>query len=254
MTASTQHLPVPGARAGWLAIGLAGGLLAAMVVRPAIGPAPAFAADPASPEHTISVSGTGSVLVSPDLADLRIGVSITRPTVEEARSAAATAMNGVLGALRKLGIADADLRTSMVSLHPVYDYSQDGREPRITGYNLSNMVLATVRDLDRLSDAIDDSMAAGATTMDGITFRVGDPAAAEAQARRDAVAQARARAQTLAAAAGISLGDVASISESSSGGPYPPVYYDGAAKELSTPILPGTNEVTVSVSVVYTIR
>jgi hypothetical protein len=248
-------LPIPGTRAGWLAIGLAGGLLAAVIARPAIGPSPALAADPTTPEHTISVSGTGSVLVSPDLADLRIGVSITRPTVEEARATAATAMNGVLGALRKLGIADADLRTSMVSLQPVYDYSRDGSAPRITGYNLSNMVVATIRNLDRLSDAIDDSMAAGATTMDGITFRVADPAAAEARARRDAVAQARTRAQTLASAAGVSLGDVASISESSSGGSYPPVYYDGAAaKELSTPIQPGTNEVTVSASVVYTIR
>ena len=96
--------------------------------------------------------------------------------------------------------------------------------------------------------------AAGGTTLDGITFRVDDPTGAEAQARTQAMKQARAKADALASAAGVTIVGVASISEQSSPTPWP-VPYAGAARadEAATPILPGTSEITVSVSVVYLI-
>jgi uncharacterized protein len=251
------NVPIPGPRARWLAAGLATGLLTAAIAGPFFGPRTSLATDPAGAnEHTISVSGTGRVVISPDLADIRLGVSIDAPTVQEARDKAAAAMNAVIASLKQLHIADRDIQTTTLSLSPVYDYPRDGEKPRLTGYNLTNAVVVTIRDLDLVGDAIDGALAAGGTTLDGVSFRVSDQAAAERQARQAAMAEAKAKAQTLASAAGVTISGVASISETSAPVPYP-IYYGGARDlapaEVATPVQPGTNEVTVTVSVVYLI-
>ena len=67
---------------------------------------------------TIVVGGTGRVAVDPDVADLQLGVSIARPTVDAARSDAATAMTSILAAVRASGVADRDIRTTLVSVQP----------------------------------------------------------------------------------------------------------------------------------------
>src|SRR6476620_10877195 len=126
-----------------LAIGLVAGLLFGAIASAAFAPRPALAVDPATPaEHTISVTGMGKVVISPDVADIRLGVSITRPTVQAARADAATLMTRVLAALKRLGIADKDIQTTTLSLQPVYAYSNGATAPRITGYTLSNGVAA----------------------------------------------------------------------------------------------------------------
>jgi hypothetical protein len=254
-TTITVNLPTSPVR--WLGIGLAVGLLVAAIASPAFAPRPALAADDTTREHTISASGTGRVIISPDVADLRLGVSVTKPTVKAARAAAADSMAKVIAALKKLGIADADLQTTGLSLQPVYDYSNNGNPPKLTGYTLSNSVAVTVRDLDKIGDAIDDGLAAGATTLDGVTFRVDDPAKAQEQARKQAMTQAKAIADTLASSAGVSITGVSSISETSGPMPYP-VFYGAdraaaVAADTPTPVQVGTNEVTVTVSVVYLI-
>jgi uncharacterized protein YggE len=264
MSPTTITIPLPTSRAAWLAIGLAAGLLAVAIApsllpgrAPALQPGPTLAADASSttPEHTNSVSGTGKVVISPDIADVRLGVSVTKPTVAEARSSAASIMTAVIDAIRKAGVADADLKTSVLSLSPAYDYPAGGGTPRLKGYTISNAVVATIRSLETAGAVIDGAMAAGATTMDGITFRVADPARAEEQARQAAMAQAKSKAQTLATAAGVAIEGVATISESSSGSPYPIAYSPaaGVAKDAATPVQAGTNEVTVTVTVVYLI-
>ena len=257
MPPTSITLTLPSSRTRWLGIGLAIGLLVAAIASPAFAPRATLAADNTPPEHSISVSGTGRVIISPDVADLRLGVSVTKPTVKAARAAAAASMTKIMAALKKLGIADADLQTSGLSLQPVYDYSNNSNPPKLTGYTLSNGVSVTIRDLDKIGDAIDDGLAAGATTLDGVTFRVDDPAKAQERARKQAMTQAKAIADTLASTAGVSITGVASISETSGPTPYP-VYYDagraaGIAADAATPINVGTNEVTVTVSVVYLI-
>ena len=257
MPPTTVTFTLPTTRVRWLGIGLAVGLLVAAIASPAFAPRTTLAADDTAKEHTISVSGTGRVVVSPDVADLRLGVSVTKPTVKAARAAAADSMTKIIAALKKLGIADADLQTSGLSLQPVYDYSRNTNPPKLTGYTLSNGVSVTIRDLDKLGDAIDDGLAAGATTLDGVTFRVDDPVKAQEQARKQAMTQAKAIADTLASSAGVSITGVASITETSGPTPYP-VYYDaaraaGAAADVATPVQVGTNDVTVTVSVVYLI-
>ncbi|MBF6606228.1 MAG: SIMPL domain-containing protein [Chloroflexi bacterium] len=225
---------------------------------PSFTPRPAAGADTsAAPEHTISVSGTGTVTLSPDVADLHLGVVVTRSTVRAARADAATAMTAVIAALKSAGIADADIQTSLLSLQPQYDYSNGGSVPRLTGYQFANSVTATVRHLDALGGAIDGAIAAGATTLDSVVFRVNDPTRAEAQARTAAMADARAKADALAAAAGVTISGVSSIAETTAPTPIPIPYLGAAApdsvKSVPTPVQAGTNQVTVSVAVVYRI-
>jgi len=258
MPPTTITLTLPDTRVRWLAAGLAAGVLAAALAGPALGPHSILAADPATPpEHTISVTGTGRIVVSPDISDIRLGVSITRPTVKAAREAAAATMTRVIAALKKVGIADKDLQTTVLYLQPNYTYPSGGT-PRLTGYTLSNGLAVTVRDLGKIGDAVDEALAAGATTLDGISFRVDDPAKAEQQAREEALSQAKAKAGTLASGAGVSIAGVASISETAGPMPYP-VYYGAdrlaaIPKDTATPIQAGTNEVIVTVSVVYLIK
>lgn len=259
MDAITVTLRLPGPRVRWTAAGLVTGLLvAATIAGPALAPRPSLAAGGTSDgEHTITVTGTGTVVVNPDIADVRLGVVVTKPTVKAARETAAEAMTRVIAALKKLGIADKDIQTTTVSLQPAYDYSTQTNPPKVTGYNLVNAVAVTVRNLDQTGDVIDDSLAAGATSIDGVTFRVDDPAKAQQQARTDAMNQAKANADTLAKAAGVSITGVASISEASSPVPYP-VFFGGAAAapaadSVKTPVQPGTTDVTITVSVAYLI-
>jgi uncharacterized protein len=209
-------------------------------------------------EHgTIVVSGTGRVAVEPDLADLRLGVAVSRPTVDAARAEAARLMDAILSAVDSAGVARKDVRTALLSVQPRYDY-RESRAPALSGYELANVVEVTVRDLTKLGDVVDGTLAAGATSMDGLAFRVADPAPAEAEARRRAMAEARARADVLAEAAGVAIVGIADIVE---GGPgRPPIPYLKAermalaAADVSTPVESGSLEVAVTITVTYRAR
>lgn len=240
-----------------LGVGLiAGPVFAAATAPRAYSPITAAPGD-TTPEHTISVGGSGKVTVTPDLATVRLGVMVQRPTAKAARQDAAVAMTGIVDALRKLGIADKDITTALVSLSPVYDYSNNGAAPKITGYQLANSVSVTVRDLSILSDVLDNGIAAGANTVDGVSFDVADRTAAEAKAREAAIADARAKADTYAKGLGIAITGVASVTESVSTPVwYGPNYAMGAAptdKGASTPVLPGSTDVVIAVQVAFLI-
>lgn len=202
--------------------------------------------------RTITVTGTGRVPVTPDVADLRLGVTSTEPTVSAARSANAAAMSRVLAALRAAGVEARDIQTSNLSLGPAYDYS--GPTPRLTGHTLQNSVAVTIRDLEGVGKAIDGALEAGATTVDSVSFRVEDPGPVEQEARKLAVGDARAKADVLAAAAGVSIAGVGSISEL--GGPMPIPFAGHERMKLSmadagTPVEAGTNEIAISVAVTF---
>lgn len=239
-----------------LAIGLAAQPVLAGVVAPRQYAAPKAAPGDTEPDHTISVAGQGKVTVTPDMARVQLGVQVQKPTGKAARDAAAAAMSAVVAAIRKQGVGDKDIQTTQVSLSAVYDYPT-GSAPVLRGYQLSNQVLATVRDLSKISDVIDSAVRAGATSVDSIGFDVSDRTAAEAQARQAAAADARAKADVYAKALGLSITGVASVAEQAS----TPIWYgreyaagapvgDAAAP---TPVLPGSTDITITVQVAFLI-
>ncbi len=217
---------------------------------------PGRPAGPAPDAPSITVPGQGSVRVVPDVADLRLGVVTTRPTAADARATAAATMQAVLDAVAAAGVERADLRTTLVGLDAVRDYSSE-RGPVVTGYQLTNTVEATIRATDAVGRVIDAALAAGATSMDGLSFRLADPTAALAEARRLAVADARARAETLAAEAGVGLGAVVAIVEGGALPPGPPrpmaAFRAKAEADVATPVEAGTSELTIGVTVSFAI-
>jgi uncharacterized protein YggE len=205
---------------------------------------------------TIIVNGTGRVAVAPDLAELRLGVAVARPTVAAARAEAAALMDAILGAVTAAGVERRDVRTTLLSVQPRYDY-RDDQAPKLTGYELANVVEVTVRDLARLGDIVDRTLGAGATSMDGLAFRVADPGPAERQARIAAMQAARARADVLAEAAGLTILGVADIVEGDVARPPTPLHKAErmmAVADSGTPVETGSMEVAVTVTVTYRAR
>ena len=206
----------------------------------------------------ISVNGTGSVTVTPDIGVFDVGVEVTEETVALARAGAAEAMQRVRDAVAASGVEDRDVSTRSFNIYPQYDYSGEEGPPEIIGYTVNNWIEVKVRDIDSLSDILDDAVTAGgdAIRVGGISFRVDEPEQYSEEARMLAVEDARARAQQLADLAGVTLGDALSISESSGGFARQTFAVAEAAfaADASTPSSPGESQVSVTVHIVFAIE
>jgi uncharacterized protein YggE len=204
-------------------------------------------------DRTISVTGHGRVVTAPDVADVRLGVVVTRPTVREARGVAADVAARVLAAVRAAGIESADIQTEALAVQPEYEYDQSGQ--RLKGQQVAHRYALTVRNLESLGTVIDDALAAGATNLEGVNFRYHAPLAAERQARIAAMADARERAELLAAEGGVALGKVISIAELEGGLPPRPLARMklAMAEDASTPVEAGSVEIEAAVAVVFEI-
>jgi len=235
--------------AGALALGALIVAVAALAMRPgpAVG-APTTDGQPAL--HTITATGTAAVTRIPDVARVGLGVSVTKPSVKAARDSAGKSMAAIIAAIKALGIDEKDIKTTGIDLSP--QYNSGGT--KITGYRMSEQLQVTVRDLDKAGDVVDTATAKGATEVNGLWFEVDDPTGAMDEARAAAIAQARTSAQKMASAAGVSVGAVVSISESSAASPGP-VYYGAAIRDAAalTPVERGSQDVQATVTVVFEI-
>jgi uncharacterized protein YggE len=212
---------------------------------------PATAAGAATRTRTITVTGVGEVRGTPDVADLFIGVSGRGATAADALGTVSDRAQKVLDVLREAGVADEDVQTDDLSIQPVYD-GQD----HITGYEASNTVTARIRDLGKAGGIVDAATAKVGDNirLQGITFSIDDDSRLLAAARVKATKRARAQAEQLASGAEVEVGDVRSISETSSSSPIAYNSGDASAKAAETPIQPGSQTLSVSATVVFSIR
>lgn len=204
---------------------------------------------------TISVSATGKANAIPDVATTDIAVTKTSATAVEAQNAASVAMSAVLGAVKTLGIPDADLQTSSFNTSQVFDYDQS--PPVATGYQSTQTLTVKVRNADLVSSVLDAGPKNGATSVSGIRYEVGDDAAVLAEARNQAIGKAETQARDIAKSLHAKLGRVVSYNEST-GGNYP-IYYGMAdtAKAVGSvmpPVEVGTQESQLTVSITYAIN
>lgn len=204
----------------------------------------------------LSVSAEGSSEAAPDMGTISLGVTTDGSTAQAALTANSQRMNALMQALRRAGVAERDIQTSNVSVNPQYAY-EEGRPPRVTGYQASNTVTAKVRNLPNLGRVIDAAVTAGGNTVNGISFSHQDPEAQLDAARRDAVTAARHRAELYAQAFGLRVHRVIAISEG--GGYSPPIPIMVTASRMAEaapppPIAPGEIETRVSISVTYELR
>lgn len=205
------------------------------------------AADPSS-SRTITVTGRGSVAVRPDVAEVQIGVRVDGRSAQAVLDEASEGASRLVAELESLGIAEDDIRTTDLSVFP--RFGPEGTE--VTGYEASNTVNVTIREIDRVGEVIDDAAGAAgdSLTIGGITFSVSDPDAALADARTRAVEDAADRAAQLAEATGATVGEVISLSEGSTPTPGPLVVEE-AADAAGVAIEPGSQMISVQVTVVY---
>ena len=204
-----------------------------------------------APVVELSVSET--VNAAPDIAQVGTGVTTRARTAKEAVRLNAIAMQKVVDRLKALGIAAKDIQTSNFNLNAQFNYPNGGT-PVFTGYEASNQVTAKLRQVDKVGDALDALVAAGANNINGPSFMLDDDTAQQQSARTRAFQRGQAMAQDYARMAGYTGVRLLEVSESVQGrGPVPPmpVAFRAEAAQAKTPIEAGEVGTTVTLTVKY---
>jgi uncharacterized protein YggE len=212
-------------------------------------------------DKVIHSTGSGSVIGTPDRAQVTFAVETENPDVKTAQQANAVQMTKVIDALVAAGLPKDALKTTGYSIYPVYDdYTKSLLDQKIRTYHVTNTLTVTLHDVNRTGEVIDIAVANGVNQASSIQFLLSDEQARvlRTEALKKAVSNARADADTVAAALGTTITDVKSADIS---GGYTPVLFENyqaadvmAKSAAPTPIQPGDVTVTAQVSVTYSIR
>jgi uncharacterized protein len=203
----------------------------------------------------LDVSADGAVTRAPDIATVTAGVVTQASNAASAMADNARKMAATVAALKRAGVADKDIRTSSLSLQPQYRYTE-GQPPAITGYQASNQLTVTFRDIQRAGPILDALVAAGVNQIGGPDFALEHPDAALDEARVQAVQKARAKAEVYAKAAGLSIKRIVAIGEAGGYSPQPPrpmMMAMARAKE-ATDLQPGEEKIGVTVNVTFELQ
>ena len=234
-------------------------------------------------ENTITISAEGKVDAAPDVARVDFSVIAQGKTPKEVQRQVSEKMNKIADFIKEQGVDAKDIKTLNISVNPRYYYSYDypripcplmsevypsssspiscpPKSPVIIGYEASQTLDVKIRELDNAGDIIDGAVENGATQVGGINFSIDDPDELKAQAREQAFRKARAKAEALAKIAGMKIKRVITFSESD--GYFPPYYGTmdamgmggGVEKGIETSVEPGSQEVTVTLSVTFEIK
>ena len=218
-----------------------------------------IAANPAAPQRTLNVNGAGQVSLTPDIAYIYVGVHTENASASDAMTENNSRTQVMIDALKKAGIDEKDIRTTNFSIWQQDKYDPlTGQPSGVKVYSVDNTVYVTVRKLDSLGSLLDTLVKAGANNINSIQFDVADKTAAIKQARDAAVQDAKTQAQELAAVAGVTLGEITSVSFYEA---TPSPVMDGfgkggggGAEAAAVPIQPGQMTLTVTVSMTYEIK
>ena len=197
----------------------------------------------------ITVTGVGTVTGTPNQLMLSMGVQVNGASVSSALAQANAAVRAVTAALQQRGVAAADIQTSGMSIYP--NYQGESQVP--VSYGVSESLTATLNDLSAAGSQIEAAVHAGGNvvTVDNISLNLADDGALLASARANAVRDAHAKAAQFARALGEPLGPVISVTPDDESTPIAFGANASAAKAGPVPISPGTQQVTVSITVVY---
>ncbi|MCB1488203.1 MAG: SIMPL domain-containing protein [Bauldia sp.] len=207
---------------------------------------------------TLSASGAGSVSVVPDIAIVTIGVVSQAETAREALDANSADLRKVIKTILGEGIKETDVGTSGFSVNAIYEgkpyrSSSSGSEkpPRVVGYQVSNEVRVTIRDLAQSGAVLDKVVTAGANRINDIQFDVSDPETPSDEALKQAIADARKQGELMAEAAGVRLVRILDINASSGR----PAFARAEMRAVSdsVPIMPGERQMTANANISWEI-
>ena len=220
----------------------------------------AFAVPATAQERTISVNGRGEISIDPDMAKVVIGVQTEAEDTAQALDDASAATASILAILDVEDIPLADIRSGAIRLQPRYNQSVLSSGQQIIGYRAINSIEVDVTDLDQLGSLLAGLVGEGANRLDRMNFGLHDPTAATDEARRRAIAECVRLAALYADAAGVSIGDLMSLSESGGGGyralEAEPVMMEAmatSAPQYDVPVAPGKIIINASISMVFAI-
>ncbi len=217
---------------------------------------------------TITVQGDGQATLAPDVARVSFTVDNTSATVAQAQDATTKQANMALDFVKGQGVAEKDIKTLSYNISPQYSYPNPCtygtvcpdyyRSPKITGYQVSQTVQVTMRDLSKVGEMLGGLGKLEVQNVNGPAFALDDSTAGYSAARADAINKAKVQGELLAKQLGVKLGKIVNFSESSGNYPYPMMAYGlgGAVSEKSAvPDVPaGENTYNASVSITYEIR
>lgn len=221
-----------------------------------------------APERSFQVRGEGRVVAIPDVAQITFGV-VTEggKDIGKLQQQNTEKANAIISFLKGSGVDEKDIKTQYYNISPRYQYYSCPRplgtievEPcppaEIVGYTINQSVSVKIRELEKAGDLLGGVVERGANTVSGPSFTIDDPEALQNEAREEAIVKAREKAEAIAEAGGFRLGKLLSIHE----GFVSPVPVFAEAKELSgtdgaaPEIEPGSQEVTVTVTLTYEIK
>lgn len=185
--------------------------------------------------RTLSVTGTGKVDATPDVATVALSVSVIDATVEEAQLKNNEQMSAVLAAMKARGIQDKDIKTQEVTIFPIHDNEKAPNE--ITGYTASNTITIRLYKVADTGEVITEAMQAGANELLHVEFHLLDETQAYQKALSAAVNSAQEKAEIMAAALGVSLNGPGAVVENINAAPE----YSGV---VSYETLPATEQIT----------
>lgn len=217
---------------------------------------------------TITVQGDGQATMPPDVARISFTVDNVSKTVAQAQDSTTKQTNKAIDFVKEQGVEDKDIKTLSYNISPRYSYPNPCRpgmmcpdyyqESKITGYQVSQTIQVTMRDLAKVGDLLEGLGGLEVQSVNGPSFALDDSTAGYAAARADAIGKAKEQAELLADQLGVRLGKIVNFSESSGGYPYPMMYGmggDTTVSKLETPNIPtGENTYNASVSITYEIR
>ncbi|MCI5108813.1 MAG: SIMPL domain-containing protein [Candidatus Pacebacteria bacterium] len=216
------------------------------------------------PNKTISVTGTGEVFATADIAEFSFTVTKKASSVGDAQGQVDGVINSVLESIKDFGIEDKDIKTSAYNAYPIYVYPEIAcisgycpprGEGYISGYEVSQTISIKVRDTSKAGDAISSVGEAGVSNISGLRFVVDDEDTLQREARDKAIADAQNEIENLSKELGVKVKGIVSFSESN----YNPkgMYLESAAYGLggdSVSLPQGENQISVQVYITYEIR
>lgn len=219
---------------------------------------------------TVTVQGSGQATLPPDVARISFTVENTAATVSLAQTATTKQANTAIEYVKSQDIDEKDVKTLSYNISPQYSYPNPcpfggscpdyNRAPKITGYQVSQTIQVTMRDLSAVGTLLGGLGKLEVQNVNGPAFALDDATAGYDAARADAINKAKAQAKLLSKQLGVRLGKIVNFSESSGGYAYPTYSMLGRGGEMdskvaSTPELPvGENTYNASVSITYEIR
>src|SRR5689334_3755688 len=98
--------------------------------------------------HALTATGTATIAIAPDCADLSLTITASAARPGQAFATARAREDALIAALKKEGVAEADLALSQLGVDPVT--RDDGGRTVLDGYRAHVTITATTRAFDRI--------------------------------------------------------------------------------------------------------